>query len=507
MTDLRESRGVTAEELERLRQRVAELEARDQAIRFSINGIALSDLSGTLTFVNRSFLQMWGYEEAREVLGRSAASFWESEDVAERIIQALGEKGVWAGEMTAKRKDGERFPVQLSAAVVKNPTGSPIGMMGSFVDITERARAEARVRSVTRLYAFLSQINQAMVRSKDQDDLFRTICRVAIEFGGFRMAWIGLRDVVAGTVRPAAHAGHDDGYLELLSVSTGSVPEGKGPTGSALREGTLVVCYDVATDPRMEPWRHEALARGYRSSAAIPFRVKDQVVGALSLYASDEGFLVEEERTLLTEIGIEVSFALDNMERARDRTRAEAALRQSEETYRALFETMAQGVVYQGPDGRILSANPAAERILGLTLEQMQGRSSLDPRWRAIREDGSDFAGDRHPAMESLRTGKPVSGVMMGVFLPTQDEYRWILVDAVPEFLPGETRPHRVYATFTDVTERRKAQAALQAAKEYAENLIDTANSIVVGMDADGNVTVFNRAAEAITGYSRSELQ
>ena len=168
---------------------------------------------------------------------------------------------------------------------------------------------------------------------------------------------------------------------------------------------------------------------------------------------------------------------------------------------------MAQGVVYQGPDGRILSANPAAERILGLTLEQMQGRSSLDPRWRAIREDGSDFAGDRHPAMESLRTGKPVSGVMMGVFLPTHDEYRWILVDAVPEFLPGETRPHRVYATFTDVTERRKAQAALQAAKEYAENLIDTANSIVVGMDAGGNVTVFNRAAEAITGYSRSELQ
>ncbi len=85
---------------------------------------------------------------------------------------------------------------------------------------------------------------------------------------------------------------------------------------------------------------------------------------------------------------------------------AEEALRKSEEKYRTLFETMAQGVVYQAADGRIISANPAAERILGLSLKQMQGRSSMDPRWRAMREDGSDFPGDRHPAMEALRTGK-----------------------------------------------------------------------------------------------------
>ena len=179
----------------------------------------------------------------------------------------------------------------------------------------------------------------------------------------------------------------------------------------------------------------------------------------------------------------------------------------SEERYRALFETMAQGVVYQAPDGRITSANPAAERILGLSLEQMQGRSSVDPRWRAVREDGSDFSGGQHPAMEALRTGKPVNGVTMGVFHPAARRVRWILIDAVPQFLPGETRPHQVYATFTDITERRKAEAALKTAKEYAENLIDTANSIVVGMDRGGNVTVFNRAAEEITGYSRSELQ
>ena len=251
MTDLEESRGVTTEELKRLRRRVAELEVLDQAIQFSINGIALSDREGRLTLVNRSFLQMWGYEVDQEVLGRPAVSFWESEDAAERIIQAIGEKGLWVGEMTGKRKDGGRFPVQLSAAAVKDPTGRPIGMMGSFVDLTEHKRAEAGLRNVTKLYAFLSQINQAVVRIKDREELFRTICQVAIEFGRFRMAWIGLVDETAGNVRPVAQAGQDGGYLDVLTVSLGNEPEGKGPTGSALRDGALVVCHDIATDPRM----------------------------------------------------------------------------------------------------------------------------------------------------------------------------------------------------------------------------------------------------------------
>ena len=99
--------------------------------------------------------------------------------------------------------------------------------------------------------------------------------------------------------------------------------------------------------------------------------------------------------------------------------------------YRTLFETMTQGVVFQDADGHITDANPAAQRILGLSLDQMQGRTSRDPRWKAVREDGSDFPGDEHPAMVALQTGEPASGVM-GVFNPDDDAYRWISVDAVP---------------------------------------------------------------------------
>jgi PAS domain S-box-containing protein len=145
-----------------------------------------------------------------------------------------------------------------------------------------------------------------------------------------------------------------------------------------------------------------------------------------------------------------------------ERKQAEQALRESEEKHRTLFETMTQGVVYQAADGKIISANPAAERILGLTLDQMQGRTSTDPRWKAIHEDGSDFPGDTHPSMVALTTGKDVHDVVMGVFNPELEDYRWININAIPQFRQGETVPHQVHTTFEDITEHKRAEEALR---------------------------------------------
>lgn len=144
------------------------------------------------------------------------------------------------------------------------------------------------------------------------------------------------------------------------------------------------------------------------------------------------------------------------------------APKQSEVKYRTLFETMAQGVVYQNAVGEITSANPAAERILGLTLAQMQDRTSADPRWRAIDEEGSEFTGETHPSMVALMTGKEVSNVMMGIFNPVDGDYRWINVHAIPLFQKGEDKPYQVYTTFDDITLHKQTKDALH---RYAERL------------------------------------
>jgi PAS domain S-box-containing protein len=128
------------------------------------------------------------------------------------------------------------------------------------------------------------------------------------------------------------------------------------------------------------------------------------------------------------------------------------ALQERDEKYRRLFETMALGVVFQDPDGKIISANPAAERILGVTLDQMQGKTSLDPGWRAIKHDGSPISGSEHPSMVALRTGIAVFEFIMGVFNPVQNSHTWLSITAIPLIHPGETRPYQVYTTFTDIT-------------------------------------------------------
>lgn len=127
--------------------------------------------------------------------------------------------------------------------------------------------------------------------------------------------------------------------------------------------------------------------------------------------------------------------------------------------FRTLYETSPTGVVYQDAQGRITDANPAAQRILGLSLSQMQGRLSIDPRWRTLREDGSDFPGDEHPAMVALRTGQPVRNVVMGVSVPGR-ERAWILVNAIP--ISKDGRIEFVYASFEDITERRALATELQ---------------------------------------------
>ncbi len=181
------------------------------------------------------------------------------------------------------------------------------------------------------------------------------------------------------------------------------------------------------------------------------------------------------------------------------RKQAEVSLRESETKHRTLFESMVQGVVYQDRTGTIITANPAAERMLGLTLDQMVGRTSVDPRWKTIHEDGSDFPGDTHPAMVSLKRGKPVNNVIMGVFNPHDQNYTWININSIPRFNTGENVPYQVYTTFEDITERKKAEAENI---KLNERLQQAQKMEAIGTLAGGIAHDFNNILSAIIGYA-----
>ncbi|HBZ53969.1 MAG TPA: hypothetical protein DEO88_01075, partial [Syntrophobacteraceae bacterium] len=183
----------------------------------------------------------------------------------------------------------------------------------------------------------------------------------------------------------------------------------------------------------------------------------------------------------------------------------EKAITAGRERYRTLFETMVQGVIYVDAEGRITTANPAAEMILGLGLEQVKGRSLLDLPWQVISEDGASLASDAMPVVVALRTGRAVRDVVIGLSNPDTRTVTWVSVNAIPLFQPGKELPFQVYATLADITERKRAEEALRLSEDNLRITLDSIGDAVIATDINGVITRLNPIAEHLTGWSAAE--
>ena len=182
--------------------------------------------------------------------------------------------------------------------------------------VETRSLAEARIRNLNRIYSVLSRINALIVRVRERNELFREACRIAVEAGQFRMAWIGLVDRDAGMVKPIAWDGDVRDFLDTAPLAlTETRPGGRGLAGRALGEKKPVVSNDIANDPQ-RMMKKELAERGINSLAIIPLIVGGEAVGVLALYAVSTGFFDEEETKLLTELAGDISLALDHIEKA-----------------------------------------------------------------------------------------------------------------------------------------------------------------------------------------------
>jgi len=244
------------------------------------------------------------------------------------------------------------------------------------MDITERKLAEEKIIKANRVYSLISQINQTIVRTRDRSELFRESCRIAVEFGKFRMAWIGLMDQETKTVIPFTFAGFENGYLSSINrISFDDIPTGQGPAGRSVREGTHIVCNNFETNPKMGLWKTEALKRGYRSNISLPIKLYGEVIGAFTLYASTVDFFDQEETELLIEVASDISFALDSIENEKKREVAESALSGSEEKFRALVESSSDLIWETNLDGVYTYLSPQIENILGYPADTLLYKS------------------------------------------------------------------------------------------------------------------------------------
>jgi PAS domain S-box-containing protein len=283
-------------------------------------------------------------------------------------LRAPDTQGMTAGQMAEadtrgvlfetvhQRRDGSTFPVEVSS---RGATISGSRTLISVVrDITERKRREARIAQLTKLYAVLSQVNEAIVRTQTEERLYGEVCRIVAEQGGFPLVWVGL--VRGGEVLPVAFCGPAADYLKEIRVETeGEL--GRGPTGTCIREDRPVINDDFDINPSTAPWRKPALRFGFRASAALPLHRQGRVVGTLTLYAAEPAAFDQEQVSLLEALCADISYALDAMRQERLRTEAEESLRLSEARLRILSDTA----------GRLLAAGDPQRIVNELCLEVM----------------------------------------------------------------------------------------------------------------------------------------
>jgi len=285
------------------------------------DAIFFKDLEHRFVRLNRAHAAILGVERPEDAVGRPTSDFFPPDEARERNaeddeILRTGKPLPDKVRRISPPGGGFRWR-STTKAPIKDEKGQITGLVGVARDITERQAAEEKVRRLNRVYAVLSGINALIVRVRDRDELYREACRIAVEAGGFRFAWVGVVDREAMQLAPAAWAGVEQDFFATvrtrLSLSE-SDAQGRSMVARAVLAREAMISNDVADDPRIL-FKQEHAERGIRSLAAFPLIVSGEVAGILALHAAELGFFDSEELRLLTELAGDISFALEHIEK------------------------------------------------------------------------------------------------------------------------------------------------------------------------------------------------
>lgn len=358
----------------RQKQQLQESEYRWKfAIEGSGDGLWDWNMTDNSVFFSKRWKAMLGYSE--DELSNSLTD-WESRvhpaDKKQTLatLQAYldGKIPIYTDEHRLRCKDGRwKWTLDRGMVVSRSEDGRPTRMIGTQSDITARKNAEEKLQRLTQIYAALSQCNQAIVQCRNESELFFQICRDAVNFGGMKMAWIGLVET-GNRLTPVAFYGDGTEYVKGLQITlTDDQPSGRGPSAIAIRQNRPFWCQDFQNDPATAPWRTRGARFGWGSSASLPLSRNGSVVGTINLYSETVNAFDEAEQNLLVEMTANIGHALTRFEHEAERVKDAMALAESRKLLQTIIDTVPLRIFWKDKNCRYLGCNPAYARDVGTT--------------------------------------------------------------------------------------------------------------------------------------------
>ena len=490
MKNKHKTKAQLVQELADLRQRIAELEAReadrlvtrklskwmahesrmkDSAIESSIHAIAFADLDGNLVYVNESFLRMWRYEKEEDILGEPATSFWQAPAEASEVLEKLRNRGGWTGEMVALRKDSSLFTVQVSANMVIDEKGVPICMMGAFADITERKKMEEEIKKHRE---HLEELVRERTRELEQEITQRKNVEKAL-----LESIETTRALLNAPTESAILLDLEGTILDLNTVAADRL-------GKSVEDLVGISVNDILP-PNVVVSRKTRADEVVRSRK--PVRYTDERAGMIF---DQTAFPVFNAQGKVERLAI---FAHDITERKR----AEKALQESEELFRTIVEVAPSLLVITDGHGCNHYVSPNCEEFTGYTQEELVGTL----KWWVHEED---IQRAREVFDRAIREGEGGRNFEYKAIRKNGDI--WFASSSWEPLRDDEGKFKGAVVQTIDITEHKMAELEIETSRQKYMDLFELAPDSIITTDLNGVITSCNAAVGRISGYSREEL-
>ena len=396
------------------------------------------------------------------------------------------------------RKDGSVVFVKVNVRCLCKTDGELNVIIATIQDISEQKKTEAEMHRHMQLFAALSQCNQAIARCTSEIGLFQQICLDAVNFGGMKLAWIGLTNSETENINIVASFGSHSEYLQTVKVSINPAsPFGRGPTGTAIRQNQPYWCQDFLNDPSTTPWHNDCERFGWRSSAALPICRGGIPIGSFNLYSDEQNAFDEAVRKLLIEMAGDINFGIDNLAREEARKKSEKALQKSERYLRTVFETEPECVKIVAANGELIDMNPAGLAMLEVdSLSDVQKLTLLDFIIPAFRDAFIDLH-KRVLHGEKANLEFEIIGRL--------GTHRWLETHAAP--LRDESGEITMLLGVTrDITLSKQAEKALRASEQRLALMIKGSNDAPWDWDIESKEMYYSPQWWQMLGYQVNEL-